>query len=141
MVRVPDGCLEAVRHLISLYRQTGSLPVVGEPVQGDSHKQVDLPLPAPTPVHSEPKLSRAHEAWAVYMPVISGHPAYLELKERFFKLVDLDDQGYSYLFLLQLLERLVKLPKDDKDYPSEWVHIRLLRQFAKDLYKANPQWH
>ncbi|WP_421268630.1 helix-turn-helix domain-containing protein [Aeromonas veronii] len=105
--------------------------------RGDRHKQVDLPL---APSSSSLTLSAAQEAWAVYMPVISGHKAYSELKERYFKMAELDD-GYTYLFLLQLLERLAKLPKTEQDFPVQWCNIRELRQFAKQLYKANPQWH
>ncbi|MEJ6015353.1 hypothetical protein ACTG22_06185 [Aeromonas caviae] len=139
MVRVPDGCLDQVRQLISVYRNGGELPSVPSQPVGDAHNQFRSRLPA---FDSLPDLtmSVAHQAWAVYLPVISGHKAYSELKERYFKMVELDE-GYTYLFLLQLLERLVKLPKTDQDFPVQWCNIRELRQFAKDLYKANPQWH
>lgn len=108
------------------------------PERGHADKQVALPLTAP--VAHQSVYEAALDAWAVYQPVIIGHDAYHDLRERYFKMVELDE-GYTYLFLLQLLERLAKLPRDDHDHPVEWCNIRLLRQFAKDLYKANPQWH
>ncbi|MFM5549824.1 helix-turn-helix transcriptional regulator [Aeromonas veronii] len=121
-------------------RQQPGQPATASPAPelGDAHHQVDLPL---SPAISSSELSVAKDAWDVYLPVISSHPASGELKFRFFKMLELDDHSYGYLFLLQLLERLVKLPKNDQDYPVEWCNIRVLRQFAKDLYKANPQWH
>lgn len=118
-------------------RQQPGQPATASPAPelGDAEKQVALPLP-------DPILSSFHQAWAVYMPAISGHKAYPALKERFFKMAQLDlDHGYTYLFLLQLLERLAKMPRDENDFPEMWCNIRLLRQFSRDLYKANPQWH
>ncbi|MGL6568550.1 hypothetical protein [Aeromonas caviae] len=50
MVRVPDGCLEQVRQLISVYRNGGELPSLPAQQAGDAHKQVDLPL---APLDSE----------------------------------------------------------------------------------------
>ncbi|MFM5525167.1 hypothetical protein ACET73_05250 [Aeromonas veronii] len=145
MVRVPKGCLEQVRALISVYKNTGALPVVGDPQpDGDLHAQVDLPLPSAELVSDVPpdlKLSKAQEAWAVYLPALSAYKAYPELKDRFFKLIDLDGRFYSYLFLLQLLERLVNLPRKEDDFPLEWCNIRVLRSFARDLYNANPHTH
>lgn len=121
-------------------RQQPGQPATSSPApeSGDRHKQVDLPLSSPSKTIRE---NPAEDAWDVYEPVISAHPGRDFLRERFFQLLQLDEQGYSYLFLLQLLERLVKLPQHFQDYPPEWCNIRLLRQFAKDLYKANPQWH
>ncbi|MBC8670702.1 helix-turn-helix transcriptional regulator [Aeromonas hydrophila] len=117
--------------------QPGHANAPAAPERGDAEKQVALPLSLP-----EPTLSCFHQAWAVYMPAISGHKAYPALKERYFKMAQLDlEEGYTYLFLLQLLERLAKLPQDEQDFPDLWCNIRLLRQFARDLYKANPQWH
>ncbi|WP_139459406.1 hypothetical protein [Aeromonas veronii] len=149
MVRVPDGCLEVVRHLISVYRETGSLPV-SEPC-GDSHKQVELPLasqasaqsaPVPEPVvpPSDPELSTAAQAWSVYIPLLSQYRGYADLKKRFLKFADYDG-GYSYLFMLQLLERLAKMSDGPEHVPYEWISTNALRDFARKLYKANPQWH
>ncbi len=143
MVRVPEGCLEAVRALISVYRQTGSLPVYGEPLSGDAHTQVDLPLPAPDP-DIGPLERKAHEAWSVFNDVIMAYPFGINLRERYFNMAaDADELGYTYLFFLQLLERLVTLAraKDNDHCPIQWVNIRELRQFAKELYRANPAWH
>lgn len=39
MVRVPKGCVEQVRALISVYKKTGELPVF-DAVQGDFHEPV-----------------------------------------------------------------------------------------------------
>lgn len=141
MVRVPDGCLEAVRALISVYRQTGTLPVYGEPLQGDSYTQIDLPLSEPVP-DMGPLECKAHEAWAVFNDVIMANVFGINLRERYFNMAaDADELGYSYLFFLQLLERLVALCKDNDHCPIQWVNIRELRQFAKELYRANPAWH
>jgi len=143
MVRVPEGCLEAVRALISVYRQTGFLPVVAEPLQGDSHTQVDLPLPLPEPMPAVGPLQRkALEAWSVYEDAIMVNTYGVELRQRYLNVAaDADELGYSYLFCLQLLEHLVAMPKADDHCPLQWANIRELRQFAKQLYRANPQWH
>lgn len=150
MVRVPDGCLEAVRHLISVYKNTGSLPV-SEP-SGDSHKQVDLPLasqasaesaPVPQPV-VERRTNPASDAWAVYESSISDRLGFVELKERFFRVADeSEENGYhfTYLFFLQLLERLCSMPAEEGFIPAEWGNIRCLRAYVLDFYKSNPQFH
>lgn len=121
-------------------RQQPGQPATASPApeRGDADKQVDLPLTAP--VAHQTVYEAYIDAWAVYQPVIIGHDAYHDLRERYFKMVELDE-GYTYLFLLQLLEHLAKLPRDEHDHPVQWCNIRELRQFAKDLYKANPQWH
>lgn len=122
-------------------RQQPGQPATASPApeRGYADKQVELPL-VQNKSASVPAQDLFYEAWCVYKPVISGHKAYSELKQRFLKMAEFDD-GYTYLFLLQLLERLVKLPKTEQDFPVQWCNIRELRQFAKDLYKANPQWH
>lgn len=143
MVRVPDGCLEQVRYLISVYRNAGQLPSLPAQQAGDAHKQVDLPFPSPVP-EVGPLQRKAHEAWAVFNDVIMANPFGINLRERYFNMAaDADELGYSYLFFLQLLERLVNLAKakDNNHCPIQWVNIRELRQFAKELYRANPSWH
>ncbi|UXB11928.1 helix-turn-helix transcriptional regulator [Aeromonas dhakensis] len=118
--------------------QPGRANAPATPERGDADNQVALPLTAP--VAYQTVYEAYIDAWAVYQPVIIRHDAYHDLRERYFKMVELDE-GYTYLFLLQLLERLAKLPRDEHDHPVQWCNIRELRQFAKDLYKANPQWH
>ncbi|WP_281706137.1 hypothetical protein [Aeromonas taiwanensis] len=141
MVRVPDGCLEQVRQLISVYRKGGDLPVVPAQLVGDAHKQDDLPLDEP-PVYFGPLQQKAHEAWAVFNDAVMGYSFGSDLRQRYFTMVaDADELGYSYLFCLQLLERLVAMPRHADDCPIQWANIRELRQFAKQLYRANPAWH
>lgn len=117
MVRVPDGCLDAVRALISAYRNHESLPV---PV-----------VPAAEPV----ELTDAQKAWDVYRSMFSRRLAGDHLQERFFTLTS--DTQYPFIFLLHLLEKLLNLPENDKDIPVQWTNIRELRQFAKQLYVHN----
>lgn len=138
MVRVPDGCLEAVRHLISVYRDTGTLPF-SEPC-GDSHKQVDLPLssPAKTATRSNP----VADAWEVFWDLRCSRQGVHLLEENYFKLAKATNTDYSYLFMLQLLQRLFDLPVPwNSCAPVEWIQFKALRTFTDKLYKANPQWH
>ncbi|WP_461603930.1 hypothetical protein [Aeromonas salmonicida] len=156
MVRVPKGCVEMVRALISVYKNTGELPVfdaVQGVAQGDSHKQVQISFPdVSSTMHMDnsfqpkadagPLHRRAIAAWYVYSDVVMAHPAGFELRDRYWQIAfDADELGYNYLFCLQLLERLVDMPKTSADWPLQWCNIRELRQFAKNLYKSNPQWH
>ena len=150
MVRVPKGCLEQVRSLISVYKTTGQLPA-SDAVQGDAHKQIPFPdVSSPKkmdnsfqpPADAGPLHRKAIAAWFVYSDAIMDHPAGFELRDRYFQMAfDADELGYNYLFCLQLLELLVAMPKTAADWPLQWCNIRELRQFAKSLYKANPQWH
>ncbi|MNS59073.1 hypothetical protein D3C72_920210 [compost metagenome] len=75
MVRVPDGCLEQVRQLISVYRNGGELPSVPVQHAGDAHKQVDLPLSGGElsstqiddwhPITERPEPGRRIDVWSV----------------------------------------------------------------------------
>lgn len=110
------------------------------PERGDAEKQVALPLPEPKPQLPDPELSTAEQAWAVYMPLLSQYKVYEQFKKRFLKFADYDG-GYSYLFMLQLLERLAKMSEGPDHVPYEWTSTNALREYARQLYKANPQWH
>ncbi|MGY3958758.1 helix-turn-helix transcriptional regulator [Aeromonas popoffii] len=126
--------------------------VQSTPERGDAEKQVALPLPEPKqdlpdPALStaeqdlpDPALSTAEQAWAVYMPLLSDYKGHLQLMKRFLKFADYDG-GYSYLFMLQLLERLAKMSEGPEHVPYEWTSTLALRDYARELYKANPQWH
>lgn len=146
MVRVPKGCLEQVRALISVYKTTGEPPVF-HAVQGDAHKQVQIPLDdvgnsLQLPADAGPLQHKAVAAWFIYSHRIMAHPAGSELRDRYFQIAsDADELGYNYYFFSQLLDRLVDMPKSPSDWPLQWCNIRELRQFAKSLYKSNPQWH
>ncbi|MFB3945606.1 helix-turn-helix domain-containing protein [Aeromonas veronii bv. sobria] len=109
--------------------------------RGDGHKQVDLPLPAVT--HSKRSLiDNANEAWEVYKPAIWERQGDHLLRDSYFKLIQTSKTDYSYLFLLQLLERLLSLPVPwNSCAPFEWIELKALRAFTDKLYKANPQWH
>ena len=143
MVRVPQGCLEAVRALISEYRIHGYLPAA-QPVVvqlDDRSTQAELLLPEPV-ADMGPLQRKAHEAWAVFNDVIMSSPFGESLRQRYMNLAaDADELGYSYLFCLQLLERLLAMVKGDDHCPIQWANIRELRQFAKHLYRDNPAWH
>ena len=151
MVRVPKGCLEQVRSLISVYKNTGSLPVIGDPLpDGDCHTQVNLPLTEPASAELAPskpverRSNPASDAWAVYESSISDRLGFIELKERFFRVAEegeLNGYHFTYLFFLQLLERLCSMTAEEGYIPPEWGNIRCLRAFVMDFYKANPQWH
>lgn len=137
MVRVPDGCLEQVRQLISVYRNGGELPSVPVQQLGDAHKQVDLPLAfadAPEPVK---------KAWEIYAPVFQPHPDFAQFEPRYFKVFGVLDPDYTYLFLLQALERLqgMAFTKTGPVSIFEMLNYKNLREYAQKLYKANPQWH
>ncbi|RQM71374.1 hypothetical protein [Aeromonas enteropelogenes] len=117
MVRVPEGCLEAVRALISAYRN-------------------NEPLPSPAAPVAEPVVpTDAQKAWDVYSSMFARRVAGDHLQERFFALAS--DTEYPFIFLLHLLENLLNLPVNDKDIPIQWTNIRELRQFAKQLYIRN----
>ncbi|WP_439829450.1 hypothetical protein [Aeromonas veronii] len=119
MVRVPEGCLEAVRALISAYRN------------GEA-------LPAPAAPMAEPvALTDAQKAWDVYSSMFARRLGGDELKERYFNLTSNLDTDYPFIFLLHLLETLLNLPRNEKDVPLQWCNIRELRQFAKQLYIHN----
>lgn len=119
MVRVPDGCLEAVRALISAYKNHETLPAPAAPLV--------------EPV----ALTDAQKAWNIYDSMFSRRLSGGELKQRFFTLTSNLDTEYPFIFLLHLLETLLNLPRDEKDVPIQWVNIRELRQFAKQLYVHN----
>ncbi|MEL1217816.1 helix-turn-helix transcriptional regulator [Aeromonas hydrophila] len=110
------------------------------PELGDAEKQVALPLPEPKPRSPQPEVSTAEQAWDVYMPLLSQYKVYEQFKKRFLKFADYDG-GYSYLFMLQLLERLAKMSEGPDHVPYEWTSTNALREYARQLYKANPQWH
>jgi DNA-binding XRE family transcriptional regulator len=110
------------------------------PERGDAEKQVALPLPQPKQDLPDPSLSTAEQAWAVYMPLLTQYKGYAGFKKRFLKFSDFDG-GYSYLFMLQLLECLAKMAQDPEHVPYVWTRTNALREFARNLYKANPQWH
>ncbi len=114
--------------------------VQAAPERGDAEKQVALPLPEPKQDLPDPSLSTAEQAWAVYMPLLSDYKGCSQLMKRFLKFADYDG-GYSYLFMLQLLERLSKMSEGPDHIPYEWTSTNALREFARKLYKANPQWH
>lgn len=140
MVRVPDGCLEQVRQLISVYRNGGELPSLSAQEAGDAHKQVDLPLPGKVDLKAQ--LPAADRAWLVFKDALSGRQGVHLIEESYFKLVKTSKVDYSYLFLLQLLERLISLPKTGfACCPIEWFEMGALRRFANKLYKENPAWH
>ncbi|WP_265452068.1 helix-turn-helix transcriptional regulator [Aeromonas salmonicida] len=126
-------------------KQPGQANVQAAPELGDSHKQVDLPLASRVMTPSvERRVNPAADAWAVYESSIADRVGFIELKERFFRVVEEgQDSGYhfTYLFFLQLLERLCAMPADEGFIPSEWGNIRCLRVYVLDFYKANPQWH
>lgn len=137
MVRVPDGCLEQVRHLISVYRNGGELPSVPAQQAADAHKQADLPLgfaDAPEPVK---------KAWAIYLPVFRSHPDFAHFESRYFKVFGSLDPDYTYLFLLQMLERLQRIAFRESGPVSifEMLNYKNLREYAQKLYKENPAWH
>lgn len=123
-------------------RQQPGQPAIVSPApeRGDAGKQVALPLPEPKQELLEPALSTAEQAWAVYMPLLSDYKGYWQLMKRFLKFSDFDG-GYSYLFMLQLLERLANMAQDPEHVPYEWTSTNALREYARKLYKANPQWH
>lgn len=120
--------------------QPGHASAPATPERGDAEKQVALPLPEPKPQLPDPELSTAEQAWAVYMPLLSQYKGYGQFKKRFLKFADYDG-GYSYLFMLQLLERLAKMSEGPDHVPYEWTSTNALREYARQLYKANPQWH
>lgn len=137
MVRVPDGCLEQVRQLISVYRNGGELPSLPAQQAGDAHKQADLPLgfsDAPEPVK---------KAWEIYAPVFRCHPNFAEFEPRYFKVFGSLDPDYTYLFLLQMLERLqaMAFAESGPVVIYEMLNYKNLREYAQKLYKANPAWH
>jgi len=137
MVRVPDGCLEQVRQLISVYRKGGELPSLPAQQAGDAHKQVDLPLgyaDAPDPVK---------KAWEIYAPVFRPHPDFANFEPRYFKVFGALDPDYTYLFMLQMLERLqaMAFTESGPAHIYEMLNYKNLREYAQKLYKANPQWH
>lgn len=107
------------------------------PERGDAQHQVDLPLPPADPLDR----SDAKQAWDVYGYALKDRFGMELLKERYFKLVSDQENSYTYLFLLQLLEKLVSLPCQQGNYPIQWGNIRELTAFARQLYRANPQWH
>ncbi|MGY3943750.1 helix-turn-helix transcriptional regulator [Aeromonas tecta] len=112
-----------------------TVPVV--PELGDSHKQVDLPLAfadAPEPVK---------KAWEIYAPVFRCHPDFAQFEPRYFKVFGSLDPDYSYLFMLQLLERLQVMAFTQSGPVSifEMLNYKNLREYGQKLYKANPAWH
>ncbi|WP_411683670.1 hypothetical protein [Aeromonas caviae] len=117
MVRVPDGCLEQVRQLISAYRNHEPLPV------------------SDTPVAEPVVLTDADKAWFIYGSMFARRTGGDRVHDTFFSLVS--ETEYPFIFLLHLLENLLNLPALDGYFPSEWSDIRQLRQFAKELYIHN----
>ncbi|WP_323876567.1 helix-turn-helix transcriptional regulator [Aeromonas hydrophila] len=120
--------------------QPGHANAPATPERGDAEKQVALPLPEPKLRSPQPEVSTAEQAWDVYMPLLSQYKVYEQFKKRFLKFADYDG-GYSYLFMLQLLERLAKMSEGPDHVPYEWTSTNALREYARQLYKANPQWH
>ena len=125
-------------------RQQPGQPATASPAPelGDAHQQVDLPLASPVGV--DRRTDPASDAWAVYESSIADRLGFIELKERFFKVAEeSEESGYhfTYLFFLQLLERLCSMTAEEGYIPAEWGNIRCLRAFVLDFYKANPQWH
>jgi len=111
------------------------------PESGDRHKQVDLPLPATNNVKKS-LIDSAREAWEIYKPAIWERQGDHLLRDTYFKLIETSKTEYSYLFLLQLLERMLSLPVPwNSCAPAEWIELKALRAFTDKLYKANPQWH
>jgi DNA-binding XRE family transcriptional regulator len=117
-------------------RRTGHTALIAMEL-GDAQHQVDLPLPPADPRDR----SDARQAWDVYGYALKDRFGMELLKERYFKLVSDQENSYTYLFLLQLLEKLVSLPCQQDSYPIQWGNIRELTAFARQLYRANPQWH
>lgn len=110
------------------------------PEQGDQHCQIELSLPGK--VDSKTQLPAADRAWVVFKDALSDRQGQHLIEESYFKLVKTSKVEYSYLFLLQLLERLISLPNTGLACcPEEWFEMGALRRFANKLYKANPQWH
>lgn len=110
------------------------------PEQGDQHCQIELSLPGK--VESKTQLPAADRAWVVFKDALSDRQGQHLIEESYFKLVKTSKVEYSYLFLLQLLERLISLPNTGLFCcPEEWFEMGALRRFANKLYKANPQWH
>ncbi|MFQ2030305.1 helix-turn-helix transcriptional regulator [Aeromonas veronii] len=124
---------------VTKVRRTGHAALISMEL-GDAEKQVALPLPEPKQELPDPDLSPAQQAWAVYMPLLTQYKGYADFKKRFLKFSDFDG-GYSYLFMLQLLERLANMAQDPQHVPYEWTSTNALREYARKLYKANPQWH
>ncbi|ELB2789537.1 helix-turn-helix transcriptional regulator [Aeromonas hydrophila] len=122
--------------------QPGHANAPATPERGDADNQVDLPLPAPE-LKPDHKLDPASSAWEVYAPVFKDHPWGEWLKERYFKVFHHIDTHYSYLFLLQLLERLAKMGFNAGEvvYIRQYANYKDLRDYARALYKDNPQWH
>ncbi len=136
----------AVRYLAWHHSMIERIPTKPEPVEpnvprvpelGDSHKQVDLPLAfadAPEPVK---------KAWEIYAPVFRCHPDFAQFEPRYFKVFGSLDPDYTYLFMLQLLERLQAMAFTHSGPVSifEMLNYKNLREYAQKLYKANPAWH
>ncbi|KTA77082.1 helix-turn-helix transcriptional regulator [Aeromonas salmonicida] len=123
-------------------KQPGQANVQAAPELGDSHKQVVLPLPTLDSKHSDCTSDPAMNAWEIYHDVLRDRQGSHLIEESYFKLVKTSKVEYTYLFLLQLLERLVALPVPwHTCCPEEWFDMKALRAFTNRLYKANPQWH
>ena len=136
----------AVRYLAWHHSMIERIPAKSQPVEatvpvdqerGDQHRQVDLPLgftDAPEPVK---------KAWEIYVPVFRNHPDFLHFEPRYFKVFGSLDPDYTYLFLLQMLERLQKMAFRESGPVSifEMLNYKNLREYAQKLYKANPAWH
>lgn len=125
-----------------LSRQQPGQPATASsaPERGDAEKQVALPFPEPKQELPDPDLSPAQQAWSVYMPLLTQYKGYADFKKCFLNFAR-HHAGYSYLFMLQLLERLAKMAKSPEHVPSEWINSKAICVFALNLYKANPQWH
>ncbi|WP_461605646.1 hypothetical protein [Aeromonas allosaccharophila] len=118
MVRVPEGCLEAVRALISAYRNGETLPAPSAPV-------------------AEPvALTDAQKAWDVYSSMFARRPGGELVQGTFFAFVE-TEPDYPFIFLLHLLEKMLNLPAYEGFTPKEWQFVRYMRQYAKDLYIHN----
>ncbi|MFM1688259.1 helix-turn-helix transcriptional regulator [Aeromonas salmonicida] len=122
-------------------KQPGQANVQAAPELGDSHKQVALPLPSSE--FFDEASTAVKEAWKIYAPVFCEHPNFAEFEYRYFKVFGSLDPDYTYLFLLQLLERLQGMAFTNSGPVSiyEMLNYKNLREFAQKLYKANPQWH
>ncbi|WP_324051147.1 helix-turn-helix transcriptional regulator [Aeromonas caviae] len=118
-------------------RETVEATVPVDQERGDQHRQVDLPLgftDAPEPVK---------KAWEIYAPVFRSHPAFSEFEPRYFKVFGSLDPDYTYLFMLQMLERLqaMAFTESGPAHIYELYNYKNLREYAQKLYKENPAWH
>ncbi|MFQ1655851.1 helix-turn-helix transcriptional regulator [Aeromonas veronii] len=119
-------------------------PPLAETVDGDKHLQTELNLPDLVPIKPsrfQLRQQAADSAWLVYHPAIKDLSGATDLSLNFRLLWTDAEANFSYLFLLQLLERLVKLHDGSAQIPNLWSNLKKLRKYSFDLYQENPQWH